>query len=136
MLRSSAFFVLYVFMIWGMILALTINDPVIPKISNIEIIPFLNGDIEKPPFHKQTAVNKGRTNSDIVYLNLIIKGPVFVINIYRRLNVSLIVDLKVELGLMEGIKERKPFSSLIGSSRFLNNFQLTGFKAGWACDGR
>jgi hypothetical protein len=25
----------------------------------------------------------------------------------------------------------KLLSSLIGSSRFLNNFQLTGFKAGW-----
>jgi hypothetical protein len=55
MLRSLAFFVLYVFMIWGMTLALTINDPVIPKISNIEIIPFLDCDIEKPPFHKQTG---------------------------------------------------------------------------------
>jgi hypothetical protein len=33
---------------------------------------------------------------------LIIKDPVFVINIYRSLKVSLIVDLKVELGLMEG----------------------------------
>jgi hypothetical protein len=41
-------------MIWGMTLALTINDPIIPKISNIEIIPFLNCDIEKPPFHKQS----------------------------------------------------------------------------------
>ncbi len=76
-------------MIWGMTLMLTINDPVIPKISNIEIIPFLIGDIEKPPFHKQTepysqtAINKDRTNLDIVYPNLIIKDPVFIINIYR-----------------------------------------------------
>jgi len=75
-----------------MTLTLTINDPVIPKISNIGIIPFLNGDIEKPPFHKQTgpyfqiAINKGSTNSDIVYPNLIIKDPVFVINIYGSLN--------------------------------------------------
>jgi hypothetical protein len=79
-------------MIWGMTLTLTINEPVIPKISNIEIIPFLDCDIEKPPFHKQTgpyfqkAINKDRTNSDIVYTNLIIKDPVFVINIYRSLN--------------------------------------------------
>jgi len=34
-LRSLAFFVLNVFMICGMTLALTINDPAIPKISNI-----------------------------------------------------------------------------------------------------
>ena len=91
-------------MIWGMTLTLTINDPVIPKISNIGIIPFLNVNIEKPPFHKQTepysqtAINKDRKNSDIIYPNLIIKDLVLVINIYRSLKVFLIVNLKVELG--------------------------------------
>jgi hypothetical protein len=30
-----------------------------------------------------------------------------------------------------GMEGGKPLSSLIGSSPFLNNFQLTGFKAGW-----
>jgi hypothetical protein len=56
---------------------------------------------QTPRHNFQTAINKGRINSDIVYPNLIIKDPVFVINIYRSLKVSLIVDLKVELGLME-----------------------------------
>jgi hypothetical protein len=52
--------------------------------------------------------------------------------IYKSLKISLIGDLKVELGLMEGNGGgRKLLSGLIGSSRFFNKFQLTGFKVGW-----
>ena len=47
------------------------------------------------------------TNSDIVYPNLIIKDPVFVINIYRSLKGSLIMDLKVGLGLIGGHGRRE-----------------------------
>jgi hypothetical protein len=41
---------------------------------------------QTPRHNFQTTVNKGRTNSDIVYPNLIIKDLVFVINIYKSLN--------------------------------------------------
>jgi len=40
---------------------------------------------------------------------LIIKDPVFVINIYRSLKVSLIVDLKVKLGVNGGELKRGRF---------------------------
>jgi hypothetical protein len=41
---------------------------------------------QTPRHNFQIAINKDRTNSDIVYPNLIIKDLVFVINICRSLN--------------------------------------------------